>query len=245
MATAEIKERTALILSRIPQKERDAMVKAIDGEGIFSFYARGALKMGGVTNFATQELAISALNLTISGSGAITLKEGRISRLYAPKGGLEGLLVAQLILEFAAKALIEEEAGTFYPTILNALQALEDDADPYSVAVMFLAKGMIALGLGLEVGHCVGCGATKDIVAVDFVQGGFLCQDCLGLSTRGLSDLDELKIYRHAFRCPETDFVRVNYPGLSKMRVLMDLLTHLSDGTGVKLRSLDAILRPR
>lgn len=242
MATAKIEERTALILSRIPQKEHDAMVRAIDAEGLFSFYARGALKMGGTTNYATQELAYSALNLHVSGSGAITLKEGRIKRLYAPKGGLEGLLVAQLILEFASKALPEEDAGAFFPTLESALLALEESADPYSLAIMFLAKGMIASGFGLEVGHCVNCGATKDIVAIDFVHGGFLCQECLPMASRGPSDLEELKIYRHAFRCPSSDFQRVNYPPLAKTRVLNDLLIYLSDAAGVKLHSLDSVL---
>lgn len=245
MATAKIEERTALILSRVEQKEHDAMVRAINEDGLFSFYARGAFKMGGATSFATQELAYSALNLHVSSTGALTLREGRIQRLYAPKGGLEGLLVAQLILEYAAKALPEEDAGAFFPTIEHALLALEAEGDPYSVAIMFLAKGMNASGLGLEVGHCVNCGATKDIVAIDFVHGGFLCQECLSLASRGPSGLDELKIYRHAFKCPEEDFSRVHYPPIPAAHVLADLIVYLSDAAGVRLHALDSVLHLR
>ena len=242
MATAKIEERLAVVLSRVAQKERDAMIRAYDKDGLFSFYARGALKVGGATGFATQELALSALNLTESSSGAYTLKEGRLRHLYAPSGGLEGLLVAQLILEFALKALPEEDAASFYPTFIKALEALEQGGDPFSVATMFLAKAFKTSGYGLEVTRCVNCGSTKDIVAMSYVHGGFLCRDCLDLAEAMPTDIEELKILRHAFLAPEEDFLRVTYPQKNIQNVLLHLLNHLHDAIGIRLHSLDAVV---
>ena len=35
-------------------------------------------------------------------------------------------------------------------------------------------------GFELEVNKCVNCGSKRNIVAFSFVEGGFICQNCLG-----------------------------------------------------------------
>lgn len=243
MATAKIEERQGIVLSRIPQKERDAMVRCIGPDGLFSFYARGALKVGGATGFCSQELSESAFNLVVSSGGSLTLKEGRLLHLYEPQGGLEGMLVAQLLLEYCLRHLSEEDAPSFYPTLQKALGALESVGDPYSVAIMYLAKACILAGYGLEVDHCVVCGSKKGIVAMDLSHGGYLCQDCLNTSIAQPCGAEELKIYRHAFRCGEEDFVRVKYPSIPAKAALKLILEHIHEQSGMALRSVDMLLK--
>ena len=243
MATAKIEEREGIVLSRIPQKERDAMVRVLGPDGFSSFYARGALKVGGATGFCTQELCHSAFNLIVSSSGSLTLKEGRLLCLYAPQGGLDGMLVAQLLLEYCLRFLSEDDAPMFYPNLVKALEALENGGDPFSVAIMFLAKAANVAGYGLEVDHCVLCGSKTGIVTMDLIHGGFLCADCLPASSSAPCGGEELRIYRHAFRCPEEDFVRVHYPLSSAKEVLRRLLEHIQDQTGMSLKSLNPILK--
>ena len=243
MATAKIEEKEGIVLSRIPQKEHDAMVKAIGEDGFFSFYSRGALKMGTSAGFSTQELTLGRYNLIVSSSGSLALKEGRILNLYEPKGGLEGMLVASLCLEYALKAILEEDGSVLYPYLKGALDALSlPTSDPYSLAIMFLAKGLSLSGYGLEVGHCLNCGNTKNIVRMDLVRGGFLCQDCIEGVYEEANTSDELKIYRHAFKAPQEDFARVSYPSPAKQSVLIALLRQIHDTHGVRLKSLDPLL---
>ena len=242
MATAKIEERVGIVLSRIPQKEKDAMVRCLGPSGFFSFYARGALKMGGVTNFATQELASTAFNLVVSNSGALTLKEARLGHLYAPQGSLEAMLVASLCLEYCLRCVSDEDAESTYPLLQEALNSLELGKDPFTVAVIFLAKGSIVSGNGLEVGHCVVCGAEKNIVTLDYVHGGFLCADCLSASMAEPCGVEELKVYRHAFRCPLTDMERVVFPIEAAKNVLRGLLHYVHDYSSIRLRSLEAVL---
>ena len=243
MATAKIEEYTGIVLQRIPQKEHDAMIRCLGEYGLFTFYSRGALKMGTSAGFSTQELTLGHYNLIVSTSGSLTLKEGRIGHFFQPGSGLEGLLVAQLCLEYCAKCLSEEDASSLYPYLKGALEGLQQGNDPYSVAVMFLAKALSISGYGLEVGHCVNCGSKTNIVSMDIGRGGFLCGDCYFSLGGTAVDADELRIYRHAFRYPLEDLSRVIYPKIHAQAVLTALLRYFHDATGQKLRALDPMLK--
>ncbi|MCR5349214.1 MAG: DNA repair protein RecO [Bacilli bacterium] len=243
MATAKIEEREAIVLSRIPQKERDAMVRCLGKDGFFSFYAHGAFKMGSPTASSGQELARSAFLLTVSGSGALTLKEGRIRHLYAPAGGLEGMLVAQLLLEYCLKAVNPEDGPALYPLLEASLEALEQNADPYSVAIMFLSRAAKIGGYGLEVERCVVCGERRPIGSLSLVQGGFVCTECMGPVEALPTPKGELRILYHSFLCPLEDLRRVTYPKEDVPGVLRALLTHVEEQSGVRLKALSPIFR--
>ena len=243
MATNRIEEYRGVVLDRIPQKEHDAMIRALGEKGFFSFYVRGALKMGSSSGSCTQELALSDFNMVVSAQGALTLKEGHLDHLYSPQGGLEGLLVATLLLEYSRKCVSEEDATRHYEILLRCLKALEDGADPYTVAIIFLAHSLNNCGLGLEVDHCVVCGSKENIAFMDYAHGGFLCAACQELAHEAGNGSGELKIYRHAFRCPIEDVSRVTYPTEDVARVLIHLLHYVHDEQGMRLHSLEPILK--
>lgn len=243
MATAKIEEYSGIVLSRIPQKEHDAMIRALGEKGFFTFYARGALKVGGATSFATQELTLGKYNLVVSSSGSLTLREGKMVDLFAPKSGLEALLSASMCLEYCLRCLPEEDAPRGYFVLRSALESLSEGHEPFSVSIMFLAQMLRLSGYGLEVDHCVVCGKTSDIVGFDFTQGGFLCADCLPNVGASPRSAEELKVYRHAFRCPLEDLKRVEYPENSRRPILIELLHFVHDALNIRLRSFEAILK--
>ena len=244
MATNRIEEYRGVVLDRIPQKEHDAMIRALGEKGFFSFYARGALKMGSSSSSCTQELALSDFNLVVSSQGAMTLKEGRLQKLYEPQGGLEGMLVASMLLEYSRKAVHEEDGPAHYPLLCSCLEALGQGKDPWTIAIMFLSKSLVRCGLGFEVDHCVVCGSKENIVAMDPVHGGFLCEECFNkVTTVPACGSTALKVYRHAFRCPEQDLFRVKYPKGECRDVLILLLRYIQDEQGIRLRSLEPILK--
>jgi len=241
MATARVEEYKGIVLSRIPQKERDAMVRCLGPSGFFSFYSRGALKVGGANNFLTQELSLGAFNLMVSSTGALTLRDGKIEALLSPEGNLEAMLVAQLCIEATLRILSEEEGEQAYPSLETSLKALLEHGDPFSIAMMYLARVLRFSGYGIEVGHCVVCGAKKGIVSVDFTHGGFLCQDCLPLSTEGPLSVDELKVFHHAFAYGGFELSKVTYPKGAKEASLRRLLRYCEETSGARLRSLEPI----
>ncbi len=243
MATAKIEERPGIILSRVMQKEHDAMVKALGPQGLFSFYARGVYKMGSSTAACTQELALSRLNLTVSSQGALTLKEGKLERLYQPQGGFDGMLAASFCLEVASKLIGEEDGPEAYPTLRCALEGLEMGRSPLGVAFLYLAMTLKAIGYGLEVGHCVSCGSKTDIVAFSPSRGGFLCRECALMEGVSFGEVGELKAFRHAFLCPKEDLLRVDIPTPLARSALAELLRFTEDQVGIRLHSLEAILK--
>ena len=238
MATARIEEKEGIVLSRVKQKEHDAMVSCLGPEGPFSFYARGSFKMGSATSFCTQEGALSLLTLTISARDALTLKEGKLKKLFQPRQSLDAMLVASALLEYPARLLEEGDGPALFPWLRDSLDALEQGKDPYTVLCVFLAQAMRLAGYGFEVDSCVSCHKTTDIVALDPRLGGFLCEDCLNQGETPILGVSTLKVFRHAFRCPQEDLFRVTYPQTDARVALKALLETIVDRTGVRLSPL-------
>ncbi len=238
MATARIEEREAIVLSRVKQKEHDAMVSCLGPDGPFSFYARGSFKMGSSTSFCTQEGAYSALTLAISSRDALTLKEGKLKKLYQPRQSLEAMLVASALLEYPSRLLEEGDGPALYPWLHDSLDALERGKDPLTILAIFLAQAMRLAGYGFEVDECVNCHSKSHIVALDPRQGGFLCENCLGAGENPVMGASTLKVFRHAFRCPREDLFRVTFPKTDARAALITILEAIADHTGVKLSPL-------
>ena len=238
MATARIEEREGIVLSRVKQKEHDAMVTCLGPEGPFSFYARGSYKMGSPTSFCTQEAAYGAFTLTVSSRNALTLKEGKLKKLFQPRQSLDAMLVASALLEYPARLLEEGDGPALYPWLKDSLDALEQGKDPLTVLLVFLAQAMRLAGYGFEVDGCVNCHNKKNIAALDPRQGGFLCEDCLGLGEAPVMGASTLKVFRHAFRCPREDLYRVTYPATDARVGLLTVLEAIADHTGVRLSPL-------
>ena len=238
MATARIEERVGIVLSRVKQKEHDAMVSCLGPEGPFSFYARGSYKMGSSTSFCTQEGALSSFTLAVSAQNALTLREGKLQKLFQPRSSLDAMLVASALLEYPSRLLEEGDGPSLYPWLRDSLDALEQGKDPLTILLIFLSQAMRLAGYGFEVDYCVNCHSKTNIVALDPVQGGFLCQDCLGQGTNAILGVSTLKVFRHSFRCGQEDLFRVTYPQTDARVALKAVLEAIADHTGVRLSPL-------
>ena len=241
MATARIYESEGIVLSLVPQKEKDAMVSLLTEEGFLSFYAHGAHRVGTLPSLLCQELAYGKYVLSESSSHSLTLKEGKLFSLLRPREDLECHYAASAILEFASHHLHEEDASATYPWLKEAFGCLSKDNDPISVLLMFLCASARIGGYGLQVDRCVICGKQQGIVALSPDLGGFVCKDCLEPSMSP-NDPTVLKIFRHAYRCPLEDLNRVTYPKKEAREALRILAPILFDQWGGKLHSLEALL---
>ena len=214
------------------------MVSCLGPEGPFSFYARGSFKMGSPTSFCTQEGSLSALTLTVSSRDALTLKEGKLKKLFQPRQSLEAMLVTSALLEYPSRLLEEGDGPSLYPWLCDSLDALEQGKDPLTVLTIFYSQAMRLAGYGFEVDGCVNCNSTKNIVALDPRQGGFLCENCFGTSDNPILGASTLKVFRHAFRCPREDLYRVTFPSTDARVALLAILESIADHTGVRLSPL-------
>ena len=239
MATSDILSLTGIVLRVTPVKESDAMVNCIGPDGFFSFYAHGAKKLTSKNASSLQMLTKADFTLRKSSSGSLTLQESSRGRsLQEKEGSLETMAIGQILAEVALKLVQDEEARDIYPYLNAALEAIMDDKDPYSAGLIYFAHVLSLIGIGLDISECVSCSSKKDIYAMSYEEGGFLCKECaqeLGVSP---TPLQQLKILRYIFKIGLEDIGKVKLePALSKA-IYHDLATYVENLTGVSLNSV-------
>jgi DNA repair protein RecO (recombination protein O) len=125
-----------------------------------------------------------AVQLYAGRSELETLAQAQVVEpLAAIRGDLVRLGRAAVLLEVADHASIERQPNEgLYLLLLGALRTLEQAERPLVVAG-FVLKLLAQEGVQPDVTHCIGCGATDDLVAFDVAGGGVRCRGCrLGLA---------------------------------------------------------------
>jgi DNA repair protein RecO (recombination protein O) len=101
-----------------------------------------------------------------------------IEPMAAIRGDLHRLGRAAVLLEVAEHASLDRHPNpALYHLLLGALRSL-DQADRPLVVTGFLLKFLAQEGVQPDLEHCLGCGATDELVAFDPVGGGVRCRRC-------------------------------------------------------------------
>lgn len=93
----------------------------------------------------------------------------------------ESLDSASKVGDFVLRLFDDREQNEpAYNLLVNMLGLLESDprASRSEVSIAFRAKMLLASGFSPELGSCVHCGATEDLVAFSPPSGGVVCRDC-------------------------------------------------------------------
>jgi DNA repair protein RecO (recombination protein O) len=93
----------------------------------------------------------------------------------------DSIEAAAKVGDFVLRLLDDREQNLpAYNLLANMIGLL--DADPRAsrpeVGLAFRAKMLLAAGFSPELGSCVHCGATEDLVAFSPSAGGVVCRDC-------------------------------------------------------------------
>lgn len=240
MATSDIISTSGIILRLSPSKEHDGMILALSKDGFLSFYAHGIGKLTSKYAASLQPLTLSSFTLRKSSSGSLSLKEASIiSSFYGKDHDLPEMGVASILIELSTHFVQEDEAKDIYPYLERTISVLNEGKDPYCAGLIFFARVLIAMGIGLNVDECVSCGNKKGITAISFAEGGLLCHDCatsLGVESRAL---EALKVYRYIFKAPLEDIGRVRLDSSLAKALFRELAVYLEQLTGAKLKSVD------
>ena len=243
----EKSKKEGLVLKAVPVKGNDAMITALGKDGFFSFYARGAKKMGSKSFACCSELSYSSFVFSSSSTGKLTLSEGDSIEYLFSSHGLEQSFCCMGLQEIALKLFHEPEEDTpleAFEYLLQALRAIKVGISPLNATIVALAGFLRLAGIGLEVGECVNCGKKKDIVTISYLDGGFLCRDCAEEIGSVKTPVEQLKILRFAFACSPSDLPRCQSWQSSDARPLLTgLLDHLENQTGIACKSLRMMLQ--
>lgn len=233
-----------IVLRVTPFKEKDAMVNVLTASGIFSFMARGILSLDSKNAASLTQYAFSRFEFSEGKGTGLSLKNGTLLKSYDQSfKSLDRLAALSVLGELALHGVGEEEAAAIYPYFKNALEAIESGFDLLTTVIVFFAQVLKTSGYGLEVGHCVFCDSTKDIVAVSYQDGGFVCKNCLDTETMHTADARYLKIIRYLFMVGPDDIRRVSFTKEECLGILNEFKEYAFDQLGLTLKGHELLVR--
>lgn len=87
---------------------------------------------------------------------------------------LERLFLLLFMAELLGRLVSLDESEALYGWLETAMPLIDKEADPLTSSFLFLAFFLRETGYALNVDGCFRCGKKTDIVAVSYVDGGFL-----------------------------------------------------------------------
>ena len=233
-----------IILSLSPYQEKDAIVNAISEEEYLTFKVHGLYSNNSKNKSLNNVLTIADVEINKSQkTNNNSLKES--SLIFSPlsiSSNLDYLFAINALAEATNKMLEDEEKPKAYEYLLLAIKALRDNQDPYKVVICYIGRLLKLSGLSLEINRCVRCGSKADIVGFSFIEGGFICQNCLQEDDT-LDLINPAMItFRNIVGSPDFKFNNINEDQEIYKLILNKICFFIIDSMGVELQSLRTIL---
>ena len=227
-----------IILSLVKIKEKDVLVTALSEEEVITFKAHGALSPNNKNAAINNILTILDAEITTNKTGTKSLKEcSVISVPDFTSVDLNYMATINSIAEATNKMLDEEERHLAFPYLEKALYALKEAKYPLLVLIAYLAKLIKLSGGSFEINRCVACGRKQNIVAFSFIDGGYICKDCLDDNTDLSLSTYSLALIRTLCGTQDFNFNLVEYNEGEVLILLKKFIIYISDGIGVFIES--------
>ena len=234
-----------IVLSSSDYKETDKIYSAITEDGYISFTVRGARSAKSKFIWLNNPLTIADIELNNDGRYKYQyLLDAK--PLYSPLSNKDSpfyLFFISVITDVIQHMFQDDEKHKMFNDVIGALTALKSEKDPYTVALIFIAKAMKVAGLELEVNKCVYCGTTHDIVAFSFADGGFVCRNCHKDGTpRDLSP-EQMRLMRYVSLSPDYSCRgSERYDDSDKKFLLSAFQNYIANVLGVNLDTINFII---
>lgn len=190
-----------IVLSATNYKEKDTIINAISIDGAVSFKVRGGQVSGSPLNWINNPMIIAEAEY-VENVRYIhqILKTAKL--IYSPfkDTTLANVCSINLVSEAVMRMLPEDERHIAFNLIEEYFLAAEKLKDPSVAELVFLAKMIKLTGSEPEVEQCVFCGSRSDIVAFSFLEGGFICRNCLSQETQVELTPSQMKWVRYLFK---------------------------------------------
>jgi len=182
-------ESDALVVRAVTVGESDVIATLItERVGKVSAMVRGARRSTKRVGGALEPMHTIAVHLDDFGGEMATMREARVVKFRpALVGNLEGLEAAGTALRWARQLFpprTPEPEG--WRILITLLDALEGGAPPGRALAGAGMTMLAAVGYGMELDQCVGCGREcpeSRSACIDPARGGLVCRACGGAST--------------------------------------------------------------
>lgn len=226
-------------------KEKDAIVNVLTSKGIISFLASGVLNIHSKNNASVTLYSRSKFELNEKNNKAYSLKTGQlISSMSDVYDNLNAMTALGIITELSEKCYDQEKCAEIYQIVLNVFENIKNKSVSIdSLLLYYLAYSIRNSGISISLNGCIHCGDRKQIVTVDYENGGLVCKKCFDKTMKIYSRdylLTLIKIFSTDLNSNLDDL-----PSSSSSDLLDDLFEYLYNLVGIKIKSYDLYKRIR
>ena len=232
-----------IILKINSYKEKDAVVSAISEEGFITFLARGIKDPKSKNAFVNNSLSIADIDLMEGDFKYPILRSAK--EVFSPlRIDMNGHYLSALLLinEMMIYLFPDEEKHKMFPYLEECLFSLKKNNDYLLTLLIFMSFVIRLGGYELEVNRCVLCGQKKRIVAFSFIEGGFICEECLNEDIDHDLTKEQMLLIRAIFNSQDYHLVNSSYRQEDALVLLTKFAAFIEEAFGYHFKNLRLIL---
>jgi len=204
----------AIIIKVSPYKEKSAIISALGDSETISFLAKRVLDNKSPYYFLNNPFVVVDLSFSDTKNYQYkVLSEAKL--IFSPLNlnfKIEDTLSLMCLNELINKLVPDSDKPALFNDLYSCLQEIKKEGtNHYNTIFYFLAKVLTNQGYSFEVNECIHCGKKKEIVSFSFLDGGYVCRDCLenGLIETTYS-IVELKFIRNIFLANKVEDINLS-----------------------------------
>ena len=232
-----------IVLANTNYKEKDAIITAISQSETITFTARGIKDPKSKNTILNNPLTIADIELAEGEYKYPVLKSSK--ELFSPlKVNMSSHYLGTLLLmdEIVMHLFPEEERQAMFPYLEQGVVNLKKSDDWLMSLLLFMSQAMKIGGFELEVNRCVVCGSKNHIVAFSFIDGGFICENCINEDVDRDLNKEQMILLRNIFNSRDYHLLNGDYSQEAALVLLEKFISFMEEAFGHRLQNKRLIL---
>ena len=232
-----------IVLSINQYKEKDAIITAISQSETITFLARGIEDPKSKNAALNNPLTVADIELMDGDYKYPVLKASK--ELFVPmKLKMDSTYLGTLLImnEMMVHLFSDDDKQAMFSYLEEGVIGLKKTNDWMMTLLVFMAQAIRIGGFELEVNRCVICGQKNKILAFSFIEGGFICQNCVNEETERDLTKEQMILLRNIFNSRDYHLLDSSYNQDDALVLLRKTLDFLQEAFGYRLKNLRLIL---
>lgn len=232
-----------IVLSINQYKEKDAIITAISQSETITFLARGIKDPKSKNAALNNPLTVADIELMDGDYKYPVLKASK--ELFVPmKLKMDSTYLGTLLImnEMMVHLFSDDDKQAMFSYLEEGVIGLKKTNDWMMTLLVFMAQAIRIGGFELEVNRCVICGQKNKILAFSFIEGGFICQNCVNEETERDLTKEQMILLRNIFNSRDYHLLDSSYNKDDALVLLRKTLDFLQEAFGYRLKNLRLIL---
>ena len=232
-----------IVLTINPYKEKDAIISGVSESECITFLARGIRDPKSKNAAINNPLTIADIELMDGNFKYPVLKSSK--QLFTPmRLEMDAKYLGSLILmnEIVNYLFPDEDKPKMFKVLEEAVTALKKSDDWLLALLIFMSHALRVGGFELEVNKCVCCEKKNNIVAFSFVEGGFLCADCITPEVNRDLNKNQMLLLRKVFNSRDFHILGSEYDHAEGLVLLQKVIEFMEEAFGYHFKNLCLIL---